>query len=276
MMYPDTTSVSSEDTTKCCPRCNGAVFQAEEVVEKGISYHKRCFTCVNCNRPQTDKLQVFVGFDTQLYCKTCYPKIWHTPLPLDSSRDKIKAEPGDETGCPRCGGKVFEAEKMASKTGWYHKLCFTCKICNRLMDYSNYVDYEVSNYFWQFFTLIWFFLFTSGRHSQFSERAKNSKDKQSKILFQNDVYCKSCFCQHFDNHSYHLNETSAIQGQEGEYETCPKCGGTVYEAEKVVSRNSLYHRSCLACQQCAKKLSPSNFFDASDGHVYCRQCYSVK
>ena len=144
MMYPDTTSVSTEDTTKSCPRCNGAVFQAEEVIEKGLSYHKRCFTCVNCNRPQTDKLQVFVGFDSQLYCKTCYPKIWHTPLPLDSSRAKIKAEPGDESGCPRCGGKVFEAEKMASKSGYFHKLCFTCKICNRLMDYSNYVDYQVS------------------------------------------------------------------------------------------------------------------------------------
>ena len=145
MMYPDTTSVSTEDTTKSCPRCNGAVFQAEEVIEKGLSYHKRCFTCVNCNRPQTDKLQVFVGFDSQLYCKTCYPKIWHTPLPLDTCRNKIKAEPGDESGCPRCGGKVFEAEKMASKSGYFHKLCFTCKICNRLMDYSNYVDYQVSS-----------------------------------------------------------------------------------------------------------------------------------
>ena len=80
---------------------------AEEIVEKGHSYHKKCFTCINCNRPQLDKLQVYVGFDHQIYCKTCYPKIWHTPLPLES-RSKIKAEPGDESGCPRCNGKVFE------------------------------------------------------------------------------------------------------------------------------------------------------------------------
>ena len=134
--------------------------------------------------------------------------------------------------------------------------------------FGNFLHYFVS------------FLFKNKRsalaRTPFSGRALISKHKQSKIIFQSDVFCKSCFCQHFDNHSYHLNETKAIQGQEGEYETCPKCGGIVYEAEKVVSRNSLYHRSCLACQQCAKKLSPSNFFDASDGHVYCRQCYSVK
>ena len=103
---------------------------------------KRCYTCINCNRPQLDKLQVFVGFDRQLYCKTCYPKIWHTPLPLEST-SKIKAEPGDCSGCPRCGGKVFEAERMACRSGWYHKLCFSCKICKRLMDYSTFVDYKV-------------------------------------------------------------------------------------------------------------------------------------
>ena len=45
---------------------------------------------------------------------------------------------------------IFEAEKMACRSGWYHKLCFSCKICKRLMDYSNFVDYKV-----------WFFLLLS-------------------------------------------------------------------------------------------------------------------
>ena len=113
-----------------------------EIGKVGNTDKKRCYTCINCNRPQLDKLQVFVGFDRQIYCKTCYPKIWHTPLPLEST-SKIKAEPGDCSGCPRCGGKVFEAEKMACRSGWYHKMCFSCKICKRLMDYSTFVDYKV-------------------------------------------------------------------------------------------------------------------------------------
>ena len=41
-----------------CPRCGGVVFEAEKVVEKGLTYHKRCFRCATCNRPQDDKLQV--------------------------------------------------------------------------------------------------------------------------------------------------------------------------------------------------------------------------
>ena len=34
------------------------MFEAEKVVEKGVAYHKKCFTCSKCNRPQDDKLQV--------------------------------------------------------------------------------------------------------------------------------------------------------------------------------------------------------------------------
>lgn len=143
MLYSDTAKITPNDKNEGCPRCGGAVFSAEEVIEKGLTYHKRCFTCISCNRPQVDKLQVHVGFDKQIYCKTCYPKIWHTPMEVES-RAKIQAT-GEDSGCPRCGGKVFEAERMACKTGQFHKLCFTCKICNRLMNYTNFVDFKVVN-----------------------------------------------------------------------------------------------------------------------------------
>ena len=78
---------------KGCPRCGGAVFQAEEIIEKGISFHKKCFTCCQCTRPLNDKLQVFIGFDNEVYCKVCYPSITHTPLPLDpSDKSKVKGK----------------------------------------------------------------------------------------------------------------------------------------------------------------------------------------
>ena len=74
---------------KGCPRCGGAVYQAEEIIEKGISFHKKCFTCCKCTRPLNDKLQVYIGFDKEVYCKVCYPSITHTPIdPKD--RTKVK------------------------------------------------------------------------------------------------------------------------------------------------------------------------------------------
>ena len=57
-LYTDTTKIKPESIGQGCPRCGGSVFKAEEVVEKGRTFHKKCFTCIKCNRPQDDKLQV--------------------------------------------------------------------------------------------------------------------------------------------------------------------------------------------------------------------------
>ena len=45
-----------------CPNCGGVVFEAEKVGENGKYYHKRCFICCKCRRPQDDKLQVNSSF----------------------------------------------------------------------------------------------------------------------------------------------------------------------------------------------------------------------
>merc|ERR1719429_781636 len=47
----------------------------------------------------------------------------------------IKAEKGEQDCCPKCDGRVFEAEKMVTASGaWYHRNCFRCEDCNRLLD----------------------------------------------------------------------------------------------------------------------------------------------
>ena len=39
-----------------------------------------------------------------------------------------------ETGFCRCGGAVFEAEKLTVKDDVYHKRCFNCHRCSRALD----------------------------------------------------------------------------------------------------------------------------------------------
>ena len=52
----------------------------------------------------------------------------------------ILAEEGDKNKCPRCSGKVFEAEKMASNNGVFHRKCFNCQDCHRALDASSVND----------------------------------------------------------------------------------------------------------------------------------------
>ena len=39
--------------------------------------------------------------------------------------------------CQRCGGNVYEAEKMVTSIGCYHPGCFKCAKCSRSLDQSS-------------------------------------------------------------------------------------------------------------------------------------------
>ncbi|XP_065845145.1 cysteine and glycine-rich protein 1-like [Oscarella lobularis] len=55
-----------------CGRCNKSVYTAEEVKGAGQSWHKRCFTCQNCNK-SLDSTTV-ADKNGNIYCKGCYAK----------------------------------------------------------------------------------------------------------------------------------------------------------------------------------------------------------
>ena len=222
---------------KGCPRCGGAVFQAEEIIEKGISFHKKCFTCKNCSKPLNDKLQVFVGFDQEIYCKTCYPAITHTPLPMDpSDKSKVKAMTNDPDACPRCMGKVFAAERIQAKDKSFHKECFSCMACNHILSVNTAHELQgdvccKSCYIER----------TSDGKNQFLDRISISKVK----------------AEHDDDP-----------------EACVKCKNKVYNNEKIIARSGCFHKSCLNCFQCNRILDISSYIDGRDGGVYCKNCYS--
>ena len=53
--YSDPRSIIALDG-KGCPRCDGKVFTAEQIVEKGRSFHVGCFTCKKCKKPLKDRV----------------------------------------------------------------------------------------------------------------------------------------------------------------------------------------------------------------------------
>lgn len=106
LIYSDTTIIKPAGEDGGCPRCQGAVFQAEEVNIKGRVYHKKCLTCRNCRRP-VDISIMAIGPDDDIYCKVCCHKIsWPGRYAGQSDTTLILGEEGDVTSCPRCHGKV--------------------------------------------------------------------------------------------------------------------------------------------------------------------------
>lgn len=66
-IYADTSKISPSDE-KGCPRCAGAVYEAEKITVKDDFYHKKCLTCKKCARA-LDSLSLSVAPDANVYCK---------------------------------------------------------------------------------------------------------------------------------------------------------------------------------------------------------------
>ena len=93
-----------------------------------------------------DTSSFFDASDGQIYCKSCYShKFGHRGRRAKSvgpvETQKIPANTqNNEAACPTCNGRVFEAERITAKCGWFHKYCFKCFDCNKLLDATNFFD----------------------------------------------------------------------------------------------------------------------------------------
>ncbi|KAI8930016.1 hypothetical protein BC831DRAFT_499813 [Entophlyctis helioformis] len=54
--------------------------------------------------------------------------------------------------------------------------------------------------------------------------------------------------------------------------TCPRCAKAVYFNEQVVGPGGMYHKPCLTCKECRKRLDSTNVAD-KDKEAYCKNCY---
>ncbi|WWD08153.1 hypothetical protein V865_006264 [Kwoniella europaea PYCC6329] len=55
---------------------------------------------------------------------------------------------------------------------------------------------------------------------------------------------------------------------------CETCGTSVYHAEQVLGpHRKIYHKICLKCAQCGKRLDPGNLVE-HDTQPYCSRCHT--
>lgn len=69
---------------------------------------------------------------------------------------------------------------------------------------------------------------------------------------------------HFFSHS-----TRSIGGARPTDGTgCPRCGFVVFEAEKMISKGSSWHKRCFNCADCHRSLDSTNLCDAPNAEIY--------
>ena len=49
---------------------------------------------------------------------------------------------------------------------------------------------------------------------------------------------------------------------------CPRCGGEVFHAELMFSKDKKYHKKCFTCKSCTRPLDSMLACDAPNGDIY--------
>ncbi len=207
-----------EGQYETCPKCQGVVFEAEKVVSKKNLYHKSCLSCWDCLK-KLDPSNFFDANDGKIYCRQCYSDKFgsrgraKSVGPVD--HQKVQGSANDLGQCRRCQGRVYEAEKMTAKCGWFHIDCFKCFSCSKLLDASSYQNGPNDGVFCR-------------------TCYKNMLDEMTR---SNVEYAKA------------VTKTSVILSDDPEA-CCPRCKGVVFDAEKMAMRSGSYHKKCFTCATC--------------------------
>ncbi|KAL9545712.1 hypothetical protein MBANPS3_007018 [Mucor bainieri] len=241
-----------------CPRCEKSVYMAEQVLGPGGQWHNSCLTCRECNK-RLDSTTL-TEKDNEAYCKTCYGRKW------------------GPKGYGFAGGAAF--------------LSTESKMPSEILK-ENYNDAAITR--------------SASTTPSFPSRESPVLPPRTPPTLQSRETPSSSAPAPSTPPSLPSRPTtnnapnrppvptsskpapseasavSYIKHQTGyvprkfnfgsQPDTCAGCGKAVYAAELVLGAGNKYHKMCLKCCQCGKRLDSTNMVDR-DFDLYCRGCYS--
>ncbi|XP_066999760.1 muscle LIM protein Mlp84B isoform X2 [Anabrus simplex] len=169
-------------------------------------------------------------------------------------------KPIENPKCPKCGKSVYAAEERVAGGLKWHKMCFKCGMCNKLLDSTNCSEHE-GELFCKVCHARKFgpkgYGFGGGAGCLSMDQGEHLQPKEGSAI-----------------NSAVLDARTRIKAPEGQ--GCPRCGGFVYAAEQMLARGRAWHKGCFHCKQCNRSLDSTSHCDGPDKEIYCKVCYGKK
>lgn len=205
--------------------------------------------------------------------------------------------------CAKCDKSVYKAEETRAANKTYHKLCFKCYNCNKLLEPNILTEHQgdlyCKNCYGKKFGPKGYgygtgagILSSDGVSPNSVPQTPSSLKPSFSSLITNSVKTESAnqrlpvtpntvngFNGAFKQNGNNLRSVSSAYNQEkrsnstfqfGGSEKCARCQKAVYAAEKVVAANNFYHKMCFSCSTCKKMLNSMNCCDNSEGEIFCK------
>ena len=123
----DTSIIKANQVDESCRKCQGKVYEMEQMATKYGVFHKKCFTCEGCKKSLESTLSnYFEAREKGVYCTRCFKEKYgdNPPPHLYYESSKLKAQDGK--GKIKFRG-LFQANKYLfirlSKMWWGGFLC---------------------------------------------------------------------------------------------------------------------------------------------------------
>ncbi|KAI8144661.1 hypothetical protein BJV82DRAFT_643925 [Fennellomyces sp. T-0311] len=202
---------------------------------------------------------------------------------------------GGAPQCQRCNKSVYMAEQVIGPGGAYHRMCLTCKECNKRLDSTTLTERDNEAYCKVCYNRKWGpkgYGFASGAAflSTESKMPKEILEEQGQSSPQlpprpvspvrEETTESPAMSSFWSSRPVIPGTKPAIPGYVPkkvnimvQNDTCTKCGKAVYAAELAMGAGNKYHKFCLKCTECGKLLSSTNMVD-KDFDLLCRGCYA--
>lgn len=166
-------------------------------------------------------------------------------------------KPPEQAKCPLCGKSVYAAEEKIAAGRKWHKFCFKCGMCNKMLESTTVAEHEGLVYCKQ----------CHGR--KFGPKGygfgggAGALSTETGAQFGN----KECEMSNVPKQA-HVGASTAGSGPR-----CGRCARAVYDAERAIGLTEDWHKSCCNCAECHKSLDATTL-NKHEGEIYCKGCYA--
>eukprot|EP01135_Chromosphaera_perkinsii_P005246 Nk52_evm15s327 gene=Nk52_evmTU15s327 len=234
-----------------CPRCVKTVYMAEEMLAAGKKWHKRCFTCKECNRGLDSS--TCTDREEEIYCKPCHSKLYGPKgygygqgggvlqTGVYANRETQKEEKEEEKEEKKEEEKEEEEEREEEKKE-EEKEGKEVKEVNHAKEDSTPTSSRVRRY-------------------------SNSEIHGPQTIGTIEISPGGYKPKRRTSFGKEAMVSSSIAS-----DVCPRCSKVAYAAEKVVGAGKSWHRACFRCSSCRKTLDSTTVSDR-EGDIFCKGCY---
>jgi len=181
--------------------------------------------------------------------------------------------------CPRCSKNVYFAEEKQALGKSWHKLCFVCANCKKMLDSGKITEHDGEMFcgscYGKFFGPKGYG-FGGGAGTLSMDDGRGYKSVKKHVDHQAEAYVAPRRVMAEANGNAPKKPAVALTANGkpkwGGAEVCPRCDKSVFIAELMRGAGKAWHKGCFTCNLCSKRVD-STILCEREGEIYCKACY---